>query len=102
ACVVWQPAVVGGRGQFGANIEQRGFAAAGMADDRDVFALVDRQVDFLQHLGGGAAAGEGLVDVIEFQIGLHDISLQLTDVPWVTILPTPAIRRSSTKPIMPT
>ena len=60
------------RHQAGDQIEQRGLAAAGMADDRNVFALLDRQVDVLQHLGGGIAAGEGLVDVIDLQIGLHD------------------------------
>ncbi len=100
--VFQEHAAIGGAGETGDDVEQRRLAAAGVADDRDVFALVDRQVDLLQHLGRGIAAGKGLVDVVELQIGLHDISLQLTDVPWVTTLPSPAIRRSSTKPMMPT
>ena len=43
-----------------------------------------------------------LVDVVELQIGLHEILLQSAAVPRVTNLPSPAIRRSSTKPMMPT
>ena len=56
----------------------------------------------LQHFGRGIAAGEGLVDVVELQIGLHDMILQFSAVPRVTIFASPAIRRSSTKPMMPT
>ena len=100
--ILQQHAALGGVGEAGDDVEQRGLAAAGMADDRDVFALLDRQVDVLQHLGRGVAAGEGLVDVVEFQIGLHQMFLQFIAVPRVTIFASPAIMRSSTKPMMPT
>src|SRR6185436_13420388 len=88
-------------GESGNDVEQRGFSAAGMSDDRYVFALVDRQVDILQHLGGSIAAGEDLVDVVELQIGSHVMFLQFSAVPRVTICANPAMMRSSTKPMIP-
>src|SRR6202022_1786772 len=90
------------RGETGDDVEQGGLAAAGMSDDRDVLALLDRQIDVLQHLSRGVAAAEDLVDVVEFQIGLHEAFLQFSAVPRVTTLASPAIMRSSTKPMIPT
>jgi hypothetical protein len=40
--------------QAGDEIEQRRLPAAGMADDRDVLALVDRQGDVAQNFRGAA------------------------------------------------
>ena len=46
-----------------------------MIETYSPLSIVER--DVLQHLGLGGAAGEGLVDVIELQIGRHDaIALQ--------------------------
>jgi hypothetical protein len=53
------------------DIEERRFPATGMADDRDVFAFLDIERHFLQHLALDRAADEGLVDVIELEIGRH-------------------------------
>ena len=88
-------------GQPGDQVEQRRLAAAGMADDRDEFALVDGQLDVLEHFGDMAAAGEGLVDMVELQIGGHRSSPQFAVVPRVTKAPTAATSRSRQKPTTP-
>jgi hypothetical protein len=45
-----------------------------MADDRDILTLAEAEVDVLQYFGRDLTAGEQLVDVVELQICLHDIS----------------------------
>ncbi len=54
------------------DVEQRGLAAARMADDRNVFALLDAERDVLENLGLVRAAGEFLVDVVDQQVVRHD------------------------------
>jgi hypothetical protein len=44
----------GDRNQARDHVQQGGLAAAGVADDRDELALVDLQVDALQHFGVAA------------------------------------------------
>jgi hypothetical protein len=78
--VLEQHAAGGGAGQACDDVEQGRLAAAGMADDRDVFALLDRQVDVLQHLRAGGAAGKDLVDMVELQIGGH-VPFSLSSAP---------------------
>jgi hypothetical protein len=73
--VLEQHAAHGGVGQACDDVEQGRLAATGMADDRDVFALVDGEIDILQHLRGGCAAGENLVDMVELQISGHVLPL---------------------------
>ncbi len=58
--------------QPGDEVEHRGFAAAGVADDRNEFAFFDGEVDTFQHLGARAALVEIFVDVIELQISVHN------------------------------
>ena len=53
-------------------------AAAGMADDRDELALLDAERDVVQHFGLGRAAGEGLVDVVDLEIGIVGIGILLS------------------------
>ena len=56
--------------------QQRGFAAAAMADDRYPFAFGDGEVDVLEHFHRRATTnGEGFADVEEFEEFLlaHDV-----------------------------
>ena len=53
--------------QAGDQVEQRGLAATGMADDGDELALLDRQRDAFQHLGLDAIARERLVDMVDLE-----------------------------------
>ena len=62
-------------GQAGYDIEKRGLAAAGMADDRDILSLRHIERDAAKHLGRLRAALEGLIDVIDLEI--HDPLLRI-------------------------
>src|ERR1039457_3269019 len=63
----YNPAV-GCRREPGDDVKQRRSSAAGVADDRDVFAFLDLESDLLEHAGFVSAAREGLVDVIDLAI----------------------------------
>ena len=70
-----------------------------MMETYSPFSMRDRDVG--QHLGLLRAAAEGLVDVIDLQIGHVAGLLQLAAVPRVTTVAISATRRSSTKPMTP-
>jgi hypothetical protein len=88
----------------GDEVEERGLAAPGMADDGDVFTPLDLEVDVAQHLRADAAALEGDADMVDLEIGhrvLHSAFARHA-VPRVRAWPRRATRRSSTKPTTPT
>ena len=99
--VLEQNAAAAGLRQARHNIQERGLAAAGVADDGDVLALLDVDRDVLQDLGLHRTARERLADVIDPQIA-HCSSPQLAAVPRVTIDAVNATMRSRMKPMMPT
>jgi hypothetical protein len=96
-----QDAAESGSNEARNDVEQRGLSAAGVTDDRNVFAPVDAQGDVLEHLGLLRPAGEGLVDMVDLEIAGHRPLHQLAAVPRVTTVATPATMRSSTKPTRP-
>jgi hypothetical protein len=89
------------RRETGDQVEKRGLAAAGMADDRNELTLVDGQVDVAQHVRACAAAVEMLGDMVELEIGLHDRLLQLVAAPRVMNFPTAETSLSRMKPVTP-
>src|SRR6185503_3785186 len=82
------------------DVEQRRLAAAGVADDGDVFALADFQRDVTQHLAAQLSLAEGLADVFDLQILVFHV--HTLTVPLPISLPARATRRSSRKPTTPT
>ena len=86
-------------GQTGDQVQQGRLAAAGMADDADEFALVDRQGDVGQHMRRPGPVHKGFGQVFDGQV-FHGHS-PYAAVPRETTRPIQPTRRSRMKPVPP-